>query len=88
VRFVLGILVGVALGFACGWLVFDSPWDSGGGGGGKSEEDVAVEVLKRAQGDNESASCRRRQYPTNVYDCDVVPSRPHHRRSVSRGAAA
>ena len=71
-RLVLGILVGVALGFLSGWLVFERPWESSDEG--ITEQEVAVEVLKQAQGDNESASCAQRQYPTNVYDCEVLPS--------------
>lgn len=69
-RLLVGVVVGLAVGFLAGWLTFEQPW----GSDEMTGKDVAVEVLQQVPGDNESATCDRRQYPANVYDCEVLPS--------------
>lgn len=61
------LFVGVAIGFGAGWLAFDWPFM----GSGSDQARIERSVLRAYGLDGQSASCRARQYPTNVWDCTV-----------------
>jgi hypothetical protein len=60
---VIGAL-GLVVGFAVGWALFSwQPWVPSG----PTEHDAEIAVLRRGQ--MVTASCVRREYPTDVFDC-------------------
>jgi hypothetical protein len=65
-RYLLVVILGAVVGFGAGWAVFSwQPWE----GSGLSERDAEIAVIRQAR--MASASCERRAYPTNVFDCSA-----------------
>lgn len=80
------LLLGAAIGFGIGYVVLEwRPWQSEA-----STHDAEIALLKRAIGaSGTEATCERRQYPTNVFDCtlpeehsDTPPGGPFVERAI------
>jgi hypothetical protein len=71
-RVVLALVVGLAVGFGAGFLVFD--WPFGGGTQDRSAE-VSDQLVRRLRADGQSiqfANCSPRQATSSQYNCEAV----------------